>query len=380
MAIKDLSPSVLRDFVKSLGWQSLPDGIVDRLYVMHNAAMPRRQIVIPMDQDAPDYAEACELALSKLADLQGMKLADLIQLAAISRDDSIYYRVTSDGAVDDGLPLSFAASLLLGAEQILLASACTVLRPEAHHPRLHRAEATQLASHARFGHTERGSFVVRVSCAVDAMETTSVPDLAHANESFVRMTMLSARNGVRQLVRAIEEDSLSRFVDSQRAAASPVVSSNLCEALTRLHNDDVRNNIDMSFRWATTVALPQDAAAGESIRIRSDYFGRIDDVRRELGAVELDRDDVFIGTVEHLNGEFDIEGNRAGEVVMALLLRGGAIIKARVVLDQEQYARAVAAHLDDRALVRVAGRLRPGRQPRTLTDVTSFILIGPGPG
>ena len=380
MAIKDLSPSALRDFVKSLGWQSLPDGIVDRLYVLHHAAAPRRQIVIPMDQDAPDYADACELALSKLADLQGMKLADLIQLAAISSDDSIYYRVTSSGAVDDGLPLSFAASLLLGAEQILLASACTVLRPQTHHPRLHRAEATQLASHAQFGHTERGSFVVRVSCPVDAMETPSMPDLAQENESFVRMTMLTARSGVRQLVRAIEEDTLSRFVDSQRAAASPIVSSNLCEALTRLHNDDVRNNIDMSFRWATTVPLPQDAATGESIRIRSDFFGRIDDVRRELRAIELDRDDVFIGTVEHLNGEFDIEGNRAGEVVVALLLREGEIIKARVVLDQEQYARAVAAHLDDRALVRIAGRLRPGRQPRTLTDVTSFILIGPGLG
>jgi hypothetical protein len=380
MAIKDLSPSALRDFVKSLGWQSLPDGIVDRLYVLHHAAAPRRQIVIPMDQDAPDYAEACELTLSKLADLQGMKLVNLIQLAAISSDDSIYYRVTSSGAVDDGLPLSFAASLLLGAEQILLASACTVLRPQTHHPRLHRAEATQLASHARFGHTERGSFVVRVSCPVDAMETPSMPDLAQENESFVRMTMLTARSGVRQLVRAIEEDTLSRFVDSQRAAASPIVSSNLCEALTRLHNDDVRNNIDMSFRWATTVPLPQDAATGESIRIRSDFFGRIDDVRRELRAIELDRDDVFIGTVEHLNGGFDIEGNRAGEVVMALLLREGEIIKARVVVDQEQYARAVAAHLDDRALVRIAGRLRPGRQPRTLTDVTSFILIGPGLG
>jgi hypothetical protein len=211
------------------------------------------------------------------------------------------------------------------------------------------------------------------------METPSVHDLAHANESFVRMTMLTARNGVRQLVKAIEEDALSRFVDSQKAAASPLVSSNLCEALTRLHDDDMRNNIDMSFRWATTVALPQDAGAGESIRIRSDYFGRIDDVRQELRAVERERDDVFIGTVEHLNGEFDFEGNRAGEIVVALLLREGEIIKARVVLDQEQYARAVIAHLDDRALVRIAGRLHPGRQPRTITDVTSFILIGSSP-
>jgi hypothetical protein len=286
--------------------------------------------------------------------------------------------VTSNASFDDGLPLSFAASLLMGAEQILLASACTVLHPQTHHPRLHGAEAAQLAGHARFGHTERGSFVVRVSCPVDAMETP-LHDLAHANESFVRMTMLTARNGVRQLVRAIEGDSLSRFVDSQRAAASPLVSSNLCEALTRLHNDDMHNNIDMSFRWATTVALPQDAGTGESIRIRSDYFGRIDDVRQELRAVEHDREDVFIGTVEHLNGEFDIEGNRAGEIVVALLLREGEIIKARVVLDQEQYARAVTAHLDDRALVRIAGRLRPGRQPRTMTDVTSFILIGSSP-
>jgi hypothetical protein len=175
MTLNNLSPSALRDFAKSLGWQLLPDGVADRLYVLHHAAVPRRQIVIPMDQDAPDYAEASELAMSKLADMQGMKLADLINLAASSRDDSMSYRVTSSRSVDDGLPLSFAASLLLGAEQVLLASACTVLRPQTHHPRLHRSEATQLAGHARLGHTERGSFVVRVSCPVDAMEIPSTP-------------------------------------------------------------------------------------------------------------------------------------------------------------------------------------------------------------
>ncbi|OTP72655.1 hypothetical protein PAMC26577_20345 [Caballeronia sordidicola] len=351
--------------------------MVDGLYVFHHDCAPRRQIVIPMDQHALDYAEACELAMSKLADLQGMKLTKLIQLAAISRDDSMYYRVTGRGAFNEGLPLSFAASLLLGAEQVLLASACTVLRPQAHHPRLHRSEATQLASHARFGHTERGSFVVRVSCPVDAMETPAALALANTNESFVRMTMLSARRGVRDLVDAIETDTLTRFVDSQKDARSPVVSSNLCEALTRMHDEEMQNSIDLSFRWATTVALPQEIAAAASIRIESDHFGRIDEVRRELRAVEHDRDDVFIGTVEHLNGQFDLEGNRAGEVVVGLLQHDKGTIKARVVLNHDQYASAVAAHLDDRTFVRIAGRLRPGRQPRTLVDVTSFTLIGP---
>ncbi|KQR76589.1 hypothetical protein ASG35_16265 [Burkholderia sp. Leaf177] len=378
MTPSTLSPSGLRDFIQSLGWQLLPDGMVNGLYVFNHASAPRRQIVIPMDHLAPDYAEACELAMSKLAELQGMKPADLIQLAAISRDDSMYYRVTGGGVFNEGLPLSFAASLLLGAEQILLASACTVLRPQAHHPRLHRGEATQLASHARFGHTERGSFVVRVSCPVDAMETPSTLALTNPNESFVRMTMLSARRGVLDLVDAIETDTLTRFVDSQKGARSPVVSSNLCEALTRMHDEEIHNNIDLSFRWATTVTLPQDIPVTESIRIKSDHFGRIEEVRRELRDVEHDRDDVFIGTVEHLNGQFDIEGNRAGEVVVGLLQHDKETIKARVVLNNEQYAKAVAAHLDDRTFVRIAGRLRPGRQPRVLVDVTSFTLIGPG--
>jgi hypothetical protein len=120
----------------------------------------------------------------------------------------------------------------------------------------------------------------------------------------------------------------------------------------------------------------RDFVKSLSWQSQSNYFGRIDDVRRELRAVERDRDDIFIGTGAHLNGEFDIEGNRAGEVVVALLLRDDETIKARVVLDQEQYARAVAAHLDDRTFVQIAGHLRPGRQPRTLIDVTSFSLIG----
>ncbi|SAL57207.1 hypothetical protein [Caballeronia humi] len=379
MNASDVTPTDLRDFARSLGWQILPDGIVERLYVLAHPAFPRRQVVIPIDADAPDYAEASLRAMEKLADIHKLSLADAVSRARTVREDSMQLRITSARANDDGLPLSFASELLRGAEQMLLSSACTVLRPQIHHLRLHRSEATQLLGYAQLGQTQRGSFVVRVSCPVDAMPMPASFPHVGENTSFVRETMLVARTGVREIVRAIEADALDSFVGALKNAPAPVVSSNLCEALSRLHDEDIRNNIDLSFRWAVRLPLPNNVPSDEVLRIPSVYFDRIDEVRRELRSVERDRDDVFVGTVEQLNGEFDVEGRRAGEVIVALLLREGETLKARLTLGSDDYASAVEAHVNDRAFVRIAGRLRPGRQPRTLIDVTSFMLI-PAPG
>lgn len=133
--------------------------------------------------------------------------------------------------------------------------------------------------------------------------------------------------------------------------------------------------LNVGFDWSRLHPPPEDALL-RPVRIQRDYFPRIEEVRRELRSVETNQVDTFIGTVERLEGEMGQDGRRAGVVVLSLLLADeGESVRARTVLSADDYALAHQAHVTNGSYVRVTGCLRPGRQPRQLTDVTAFQVL-----
>lgn len=375
MTFSALAPTDARDFATSLGWEVLPEALKHRRYVLTHPDMPYRQLMIPMDASVPDYGEAMQIAMEKLAELHGLSLGHVIMAVWTAREDTLRYRITSARWSMNSLPLSFAASLLQGAQQMLMASACTVLKPQAHHPRLHRSEAQQVVDSARFNQTERGSFVLSVSCPINALDVQVPLPLHEDAMPFVRMTTLTINRALQALVEAVEADTLDRLIDDIKRSEKPFLSSNLCEAVTRLHDDGIRNDVELRFAWAANTPLSSKYPVRDIIRIQGDYFGRIEEVQRELRATERHQEDTFIGTVERLDGEMDADGHRSGDVIIALLLREGESVRARLTLSPEHYEAAAKAHLTQGAYVRVTGRLHPGRQPRLLSDIRHFELL-----
>jgi hypothetical protein len=69
------------------------------------------------------------------------------------------------------------------------------------------------------------------------------------------------------------------------------------------------------------------------------------------------------------------DGKRSGEVILSLLSSDGEQVRVRANLDAQQYEQADEAHMTDGALVKVTGKLHPGRQPGQLSDIKSFELM-----
>ncbi|MDY7576476.1 hypothetical protein [Actimicrobium sp. CCI2.3] len=369
-----VAPTDLRDFLKAQGWSLVEKALDDRLYVLENSRFERRQLVFPMDMTAPDFVDAIGSVFSKLADLMSVPQERLVSRVMSVRDDVLRLRVFFDGN-DSALPLSFATMLVSSTEKLLKAGACTVLRPRAHHPRLTLSEASQFVEKARFGQTENGSFILRVACPVNSMEVQGSLTLESDPPPFVRQVTQTIQRALSQLTMAIEADTLDKFVDELKSCDQPLVSSNLCEAIYSMHDDVVDNSLDVGFDWSLLYLPPVDVAP-RPVRIQRDYFSRIEEVRRELRASERHQRDTFIGTVERLEGEMGVDGRRSGVVVLSLLLPDeGESVRVRTVLSADNYAIADQAHMNNGAYVRVTGCLRPGRQPRQMTDMTTFELL-----
>lgn len=367
-----IGPTELRDYATALGWAMNREAARHRVYALASARFPGRQLVFPMDETAPDYAESVERAVANLAALEGIDLAEVRKGLLTAGDDALSFRVTTPRHDERSLPLPFVTSMLLGAQQLLLASGCTALRPQRHHPRLSRAEAQQLVEASRFQHTEPGSFVLNVSCPVHAVDVQMPLPADGIEVPFVRRATLVLYRSLVALVSAIETDTLDELVGGAAEDAVPLLSSNFCEALGRFADAPSQNSVDVRVAWTASVALPEGLPRSAVVRVQRDYFPRIEEVRRALRPAERHTEDVFYGTVERLDGEMTPDGRRAGEVILSLFSKEGETVRTRASLDADQYLVADRAHMTDRAFVRVAGRLHPGRQPRLLDEIRLF--------
>ena len=181
--------------------------------------------------------------------------------------------------------------------------------------------------------------------------------------------------GIHKLVRSVEADTLDELVSDLRESSSPLISSNMCEALAAMHDDDLANAIDIGFSWSSLRPITSEVGL-RPIRIQRDYFSRIEEVRKELRSVELQEPESYIGTVERLDGDMGEDGSRSGSVLLVLLLTDeDQTVRSNVSLNPTQYADAIRAHETNGAYVRVTGRLRSGQQPRSLTEITQFELV-----
>lgn len=374
-----MPPTDLRDFSKSLGWELVKEGLSDRLYVLRNPNIPNRQLTFPMDLTAPDYIESTQNVIDKLGEILNESPRSLRTKVLSLREDTLRFRIFSDHNEDRSLPLGFATTIMSGVEQLLKASACTVAKPKTHYPRLTSTEAQQLIEKSRFGHTEPGSFIIQVSCPIHSLDMQgTLPSDDENTLPFVRRVTLALKRGMQQLINAIEGDSLDQFVESLKSTQTPMLSSNLCEALTQFYDESLGNSLDISFDWSVLEPISLKDSMNRPLRFQRDYFGRIEEIRRELRPQEGHCIDTFIGTVERLSGEMGGDGNRSGEVILNLLLQEeGGSVRVRVSLTSDQYLEADKAHMTESSYVRVRGKLLPGRQPRQMTELSLFELIKP---
>lgn len=207
------------------------------------------------------------------------------------------------------------------------------------------------------------------------MDVQGTLQLSDDEAPFVRKVFSAIHESMERLVRAIKADTLEALVDETRESETPLISSNFCEALAAMQDERTYNAVDALFSWSH-LRPRADNRLSKPISFQRDYFSRIEELRRELRAVEDNYIEVYIGTVERLEGEMGSDGKRSGNVVLSLLLpEEEETVRARVILKASDYAVADKAHMTNGAYVRIKGRLLPGRQPRQLADFSEFEML-----
>lgn len=371
-----ISPENVQRYLKARGWHWRREALSARgLYWFENSNFSPRQITFLDDEKAPDYIDSLHLALLKLAEAEGTTLSYLQNSIQEAGDDTLQFRLFGDRVHSESLPFAFFTDALNGAREMLLSAAHSVLAPRLSHPRLGRREALEFLNSTGFGQTAPGSFVFKLTCPV--AETLSLFPTGF-DAPFARRATLAVNSALHALSEGLRYDTLAELVNSEQNREQPLLSANFCEALTRLQDEKLENALDISFSWAVTVPAPEQLIKESRVLFDKDDFKRIAEVGTALRMVEGAKDDLFLATVESLNGIMGRDGRRFGEVIFRLFLsEEDAPIRAKAELSPDLYAQADKAHMTDGAHVLFHAKLHPGRQPRRLTDIEGVEVFIP---
>ncbi len=209
-----------------------------------------------------------------------------------------------------------------------------------------------------------------ISCPLRAVEGDCQP--YEREQPFTRKALKLLMKSALRLVQCIEQDRILSIFEAE--PNEPVLSSNFCDALLRMKPAQDGGVLRLAASWAPVLPPDHDTPTN-IIRIRREYFERIEEIYEALRPSEGPKSGTYYGTVESLYGALGDDNRRSGEVTLQVLFEQD-LIRVRCDLDAVQYAEADRAHMTG-AFVALRGMLHRGRRVHHVRPVESFTLIPP---
>jgi hypothetical protein len=367
---KEILPTEARNYAKVHGWVPVT-AAKGRIWVFRHSVQKLRQLVIPKDQDDDAYSEAIVEVLQRIAADEKRSPISVASDLLMPNSDIVRFRVAGDDILAGNLSLEDGASLIEGAKRAILSSACSVVNKTTHHPRMSRSEAGEMLRACKFGQTEYGSFVAKIACPLNAVETNA--SLLDSTMPFARHATTLLLSACHKIVEGIENDTVQTLIEKD--SSNPIITSNLCDALLRMQGLREKGSLGIDITWASNPNIPPPDIP-RSVVFKAEYFRTVDEIQKALRPKKENEDaQTLLGTVETLNGDVGEDDRRSGEVMLALLLEDEEVVRVRAVLGPDEYARAVEVHEKGRAYVMVKGVLQRGTRVGYLKTVESFHLV-----
>jgi hypothetical protein len=385
--ILQVSPLEVRRYAIAGGWRRV-EGVNGVIALYQHPDSQLDQLVVPLDPSTDDYGRTMADVIERLAVRSGLSPLQIVEDLLNAPCDVVRFRLDEPDSQSGSISLAQGISLLGAAERALLSAACSVIQPQTFHPRLSRGEAEQLVKACRMGQTERGSFILKIACPLDAVdpelatsapmplfdrnsEPESEPPTNGKKEPFTRKVTRLLMGSLSRITRAIDSDKTASLLVEE--TGQPVLSANLCEAMLAMQPIGERSRLAIQTSWSKAFAPPAESETPSVVLLRSDVFREIEMIARELRPSNEPKISHFVGLVDSLLGDPDPDGRVQGDVILMLFDVEGTI-KARATLGADDYQIAWQAHGAAR-YVAFSGMLIRERRAHRVEKISQFKLL-----
>ncbi|WP_338636939.1 hypothetical protein [Spirobacillus cienkowskii] len=355
--LNDINPKDILAYVTQHGWKYVDD-LPPSIELYKNEKYLNRQLQIPIKSELDDYPELITRLAEKLSIIEERTPEQIISDWRSTSSDTIRMRLQTK--TEYQIPFTRAVQTMEAIKKALIATACSILSPQKHHAKLRRSEANELMDACKMEQTEKGSFIIKISCPIYAVNYDIASSASTKGIPFVRMTMISFMKSlkeIKELARNGEENII----------IPPLLSSNFCSALRSILEDDV----EFSASWA--LKLPQhDLGIPTSVSLTTDLIQKIECIEEKLRPTLLTQNQMIFGTIETLDGQMGDDNRRSGDVTIRFL-HDDEILNAKISLNSDQYEIADKAHMTGKTIT-VTGLLKRGFRSNRIEKIKNFDL------
>lgn len=359
----NISPQNVSRYLRLKGWEkrNYPD---ERLIVFEGPEDingDKIEAVIPSDIKFIDYHQRVRELVSSLSEIEDRNIEDIIQDIINPSVDRLQVRVLSDIAKLGTLPFSYAAKLINGLKDFLIAAACVEENPQ---PFYRRATKVGLdyADNCRFGQTKYGSFIITIESLVPTTSYSQLQlpldDNPTENDHFNRRVIKRIQRGLGHLETSVKEADLSPIIEEYKSG----LNANMCEALLNLKLEQI--DIELEYKVDWSMSLPSPIGIPNKVTIEKVGFEYLDGAAKVLRNTDESIKKEIIGKVIKLSAsdlEEDDEGS-GNRIVTIKTEIHDKTIRVNVPLTLNEYKMACDAHKEMRN-VRIIGMIeRVGNQ------------------
>ena len=252
-----VSPRSVYAYLSAQGWEQVrPYGDMGSVYASeyHN-----REVLVPASTEFADYAIRLNeiiATLSRVEDRDGLAILRDITLTGY---DLVRVRLP-EAAEDGSVPIDAGVTLLSESRKLLMAAACSALKPRDAFPRpASYRKANDYIRTVRLGQTEQGSFVISLLSPVPVSQ--DVENASAAQEMtvapFARQATCKLASGLssaEQTIDSVFSSGSDALGFKQKAQLG--ISANLCDALAKLLECASGSNLDISIGWSPMHSPP----------------------------------------------------------------------------------------------------------------------------
>lgn len=373
--LQEISPFLIKRYLTQKSWV--------KEYNYHNMAEiyvyeqdgRSFELFLPTNLESRDYPRLMIDALDQLSKVEERPSFLIYEDFLNSSADNIRFRIPARGE-SNSISLEWGVNIVEQAKMLLAASAAstTARQKKGYYHLLKMNEVNSYLSKVRLGHTERGSFIVKLISPIPPQLNTQSNDLFgpiddEPVERKVTENLALALAATKVALRAVEQNP-DNFEPFQQAVEKGV-SGNLCSALTEMI--DVTNNVDISISWSMSRGLPQDLihTIGSPKYIFSNReAGFLREAAKEFRAQAPREDTLVQGVIKVL----DRAPTAQDGLVKIIALIDDQAKTVKVNLEHTDMQKAIQA-FENKNLVKLSGTLIKTGRTFTLEHPEAFEII-----
>jgi hypothetical protein len=364
-ALRKIDPNQVAVYLEKKGWRQ--ESYIDQkasIWTIADDSRDEAEVLLPLNTSFQDYPFRVSEILQTLEAIEKRPQVDIYKNLIESLSDIIRIRLTHDDFGDGTVPLNNGYNLFRHAREMMLSAACSTVESKKHYERKKPLGANNYLKQARFGQTQKGSFILTIISPIETNDGSNF-----SGTPFERKVVEKLFNSLKFVKIAAENIDPSK-IDLQLPEnyLESGISSNLCEALLGIYKSGREQGIDLSLSWSSLIPAPEDIVT--SIVFSPEIMPAVSRIAKRLKADISDGYEV-VGEVVKLERQ---KQDSTGQVTIMEKIREKGKRKIKVELPDEDYQIASQANTE-RLSVICRGDLVKEGQIYSIANLTSFSLL-----